>query len=392
MMTLGIFLFFFVVYGQKQVTRDSSKWGRLYLRRGVEPIQYFKANYGPTPLNSEKPLYFAQEVLGCSEYSPQEAKTIGQNHAIVVVNRGECAMALKTKHAQKAGASGLIIISTSDETVAPTAAADDEYDFQIVTVMIRQSGGLQLQQAAKIDNLFGRLTPIYCERPDGSLHCSAFTDHEKEYAQEQVSGGFVYSDNNVIGEFLMATYGPPLISTSVPIVDAMSISGCESLASQDEMNGAAVLLPRGDCHIHDKVKNAQEMGAAVVIIVSNDYAISRPMLDEKWKGYDVQCNAMMVSHIVGDRLKGIKGEKITFTPKAQVAAEWQQVYDLSQTEGWPSKKSRRENLLRELMTTHFDNKDRYEAIKLYFQQVAGGQLDTFLQIEKDLNLRSHDEL
>ena len=226
-------------------TRDTTKWGRVYLRHGIEPIQYFKATYGPSPLTEEREIQVLDAIhYGCAPFTAEESAQI--QGKFLLLDRGECTLEMKSRHAQDAGAQALIVASGTEESVAPTGGFTDDYEFTITTVMIRHSGGEQLKAASRTEPIHGRLVPIHCAKhPEtGVLGCSAFTTEENEYPYQQVTGGYIHTEENEkVGEFLHATYGPPMRQTSVPVLSLFDADGCE--AWSEDIAGTAVVLERG---------------------------------------------------------------------------------------------------------------------------------------------------
>lgn len=119
--------------------RSEANWGRLYLKNGVEPIQYFKANYGNPMPEMESKLYFPSQSFGCEEYSAQDKENIKSNSTIVIVDRGDCSYADKSMLAASAGAKALIVVTHGETTDPPYSGEVDT--LQLPTVAMRHSGG-----------------------------------------------------------------------------------------------------------------------------------------------------------------------------------------------------------------------------------------------------------
>ncbi len=114
-------------------------WGRIYLRHGIAPIQYFRDSYGGSISGEECKFVTPGDNLGCSEFNPVDRSLIS-NSSFVVLDRGVCSFEVKSRNVQAAGAAGLLIVSDTEEVVRPVAHVD-KGEIEIPTVMVRKSGG-----------------------------------------------------------------------------------------------------------------------------------------------------------------------------------------------------------------------------------------------------------
>ena len=121
--------------------RNNAFWGRLYLRNGIQPIQYFKDQFesnAEIPLEEVK-VFLPEDKEGCSAYTENEIQQIQKEPTVVMVNRGTCMFQQKAINAQKAGALAAMLVGDSDDVIRPPGTK--EFEGTINMVMIRKSAG-----------------------------------------------------------------------------------------------------------------------------------------------------------------------------------------------------------------------------------------------------------
>ena len=107
-----------------------------------------------------------------------------------------------------------------------------------------------------------------------------------------------------------ATFGPALDLTGLTatIVEAFDGSGtttdaCEALTNGGTVSGNIALVDRGSCSFVTKVRNAQNAGAAGVIVANNVATTPFPLGDDDTGG-DITISSMMVSLADGATIRG----------------------------------------------------------------------------------------
>lgn len=382
------------------LTRDECFWGRLYLRGGISPIQYFKGSYGGAILEAETSFVFPDSnVEACEPFSPVEAQAI--TGRTLLTYRGTCPFDLKTKHAQEAGALALVIISTSESVTNPVGNLDDLFDLKIATVMIRQSaGGALAKTLASHPDITGRLIPYYCNRISGVSTCQATNELEVAYAAKSLArGGKLLSDDGrKVGEYLTARFGGLLPTTPHLLVAAEPAHGCAPLINDNnDVVGKIVLIhaDHGECASVERVNAAQDAGAAGVVLILQSHELMATKVQEDWMGFNTTIGAASVSHTTGASLiEHVKQqEPLVFRTDNDVHEAWSTIHGMKDLVNWPSKMDARETWVRSLLQEHAHDEDRAMSIKTAFVQISGGTLDSFNMIVRDLDSRvARDEL
>jgi len=391
------------VDAEVMATKTEPAWGRIYLRNGLAPIQYFRDSFGGDMVPREVEFYFPQSEqsrLGCSLLSLDEQDAIKRSNGstVIVVDRGECTFETKSRVAQSVGAAGLIVVSTNEEVSGPAAVfdndADDEEDMQISipSVMIRRSAGDMLRAAAAKQPVFGWLMPMVC-----NLHpykCLPRSADEKTYISETTArGGRIHlasaTDDDApiaIGTFLASTYGSTL-STSKAFNLKVVADASQACADQDasldqrDLEGKAAMIAVGTdhCSIFEQVSAAQRSGAEVAIVAlpENATAMAHASVKDSWVAYNITIPSVSVSSATALSLQRL-GHKsaIRFSLENQVADDWEQIRKLSLHTSWPVRKERREKLVRKLMAdlSIFQGPDHttaVEALKRQFLSIGG---------------------
>ncbi|EQC27825.1 hypothetical protein SDRG_14409 [Saprolegnia diclina VS20] len=347
----------------------SSFWGRIYLRDGMAPIQYFKDTYGGAVPTDELQLVFPTNALGCTPFNEDDQWLI-QNGSVgetyVVLDRGSCTFDIKSMHAQAAGAAGVILISTDEESVRPVAHVPAG-EITIPTVMVRHSAGDLFRAAAARQALFGKLVPMACE----NSVCHPETTSDAEFMRLVGSGVMAYADGTKF-DFLAATFGGPLVRHPLQLAVASPAHACEPMSA--DVAGHAVLVALGgNCTILAKVSAAQVAGATAVIVAQREDApLASPSVEAPWQAYNITIPTIMVSHATSSRLQLRLQEVLHLETDPTVAEAWVAIRFLQELSKWPSKKSRREAFLAEIVATHGGTQERRDAIRGFFINVAGG--------------------
>lgn len=375
-------------------------WGRIYLRNGLAPIQYFRDTFGGAMVQREVEFYFPQREqirLGCDllPFDEQEAIRATNGSTVIVVDRGECTFDTKSRAAQSMGAGGLIVVSTSEEVRGPAAIIDDDEEDEdvaqitIPSVMIRRSAGEMLRAVAANQRVFGWLMPMVCK-----LHpykCSPRSTDEKKYISEATArGGMINLESTgsqdapiALGSFLMSTYGSTL-STSKAFELSVVADANQACADQDasleqrSLEGKAALITVGKehCSVFEQVSSAQRAGAAVAIVTlpQNETVMTHPSVKDSWIAYNITTPSVSVSSVTALNLQRFEQKSaIRFSLDNQVADDWEQIRKLSLHTTWPVCKERREKLARKLMAelSIFQAPDRATAVKALEHQFLG---------------------
>lgn len=382
---------------QKPVGKEPS-WGRLYLRNGLAPIQYFRDSFGGEMVSREVEFVFPQreeDQLGCSTLSEpdQQAITEANGSVVLVVDRGECTFETKARVAQAAGASGLVVVSTSDDVHGPGAALESDAEpITIPSVMIRQSGGVVLRSAAQYEQLRGWLMPMVCQ-----LHpykCEPRSEDEKKFIATATgrSGRILTqgADGSFeLGPFLSSAFGsvfPTSTALDLAVVSAPQ-QACSVPVERDtalEGKAALITISTEHCSVFEQISMAQLAGARVAFVVKseNETLMTPPAVLEDWIAYNISIPSAIVSSNTATNLKRFAGgsaehRTIHFSIDNSVAREWEQLRKLGIRTAWPVRKERRDKLARKLVSelgvmTGSDRHIAIEALEHQFMTVASG--------------------
>ncbi|RLN56386.1 hypothetical protein BBJ28_00013188 [Nothophytophthora sp. Chile5] len=369
-------------------------WGRIYLRHGLAPIQYFRDNFGGPMVAREVALQFPKresDRFGCELLPPDEqaALAAANRSAVLVVDRGECTFERKARLADQMGAAGLVVVSATDDVQGP--ADDDEGDVRIASVMIRRSAGEMLRLVAARTRVFGRLIPMTCEH--APYVCAPRLEAEKEYIDAFTArSGAIFSTQQQqsegvrAGSFLTATYGSVLsTATSFPLSTALDAAQACSEVSKEAsdaspLSGKAVLLPgggAGQCSELQKVSNAQRLGAQVVLLAQRDNATTRshPSVEVMWHAYNITIPVLAVSSATGSTLNSLVDPSLRFAVSNGIADAWELLAKYTQRSAWPQRQQRCSRTLAMLFSQlrALGGDDETEAaLQTLFFKVVGG--------------------
>lgn len=379
-------------------------WGRIYLRHGVAPIQYFRDSFGGPMVDTEVEFVFPadQEAnrFGCELLDKDQLldATAANRSVILVVDRGECTFEEKSRNAQSSGAAGLLVINDNESASRPVALVDAG-EIAIPSMMVRQSAG-ELLRAAVVGfqmRVFGRLLPMVCT--SSPYKCSPRTKGEQKYVDAFMarSGELVMSDapQETLGEFLSSTFGGimPQTTTGLPISRLLhSTVVCQNSDTEKmpRLDGQVALIATSDaatrgttesggCSLVDLVTNAQLAGAAVALVVLDNKTVSsHPSVLEDWHGYNVTIFSAVISASTALKIVELQQQssdgalKVKFELKNEIADAWDQIHQLSVASAWPQRRDRKEKLLKKLLATFSLNVGQTEALKSHFLTIAGG--------------------
>ncbi|KUF95474.1 hypothetical protein AM588_10009069 [Phytophthora nicotianae] len=122
--------------GEEEITTTTttvspeSPWGRIYLRNGLAPIQYFRDDFGGPMAPHEVSFYFpklSENRFGCELLPEPELLEVEASNrsAVLVVDRGECTFERKALLADQMGAAALLVVSPTDDVSAPLSSLKD---------------------------------------------------------------------------------------------------------------------------------------------------------------------------------------------------------------------------------------------------------------------------
>lgn len=380
-------------------------WGRIYLRHGVAPIQYFRDSFGGPMVNTEVEFVFPanQESnrFGCELLDEDQLldATTANRSVVLVVDRGECTFEEKSRNAQSSGAAGLLVISADESTSRPVALVDAG-EIAIPSMMVRRSAGELLRAAVMRfqTRVFGRLLPMVCT--SSPYKCSPRTKGEQKYVDAFMvrSGELVMSDapQETLGEFLSSMFGGIMPQTTTglsisPLLHATVVCQNSDTEKIPRLDGQVALIAASDaatrgttesggCSPVDLVTNAQLAGAAAALIVldNNKTVSSHPSVLEDWHGYNVTIFSAVISASTALRIMELQQQssdgalKVQFELKNEIADAWDQIHQLSVASAWPQRRDRKEKLLKKLLATFSLNVGQTEALKSHFFTIAGG--------------------
>ncbi|KAJ0392856.1 hypothetical protein ATCC90586_004139 [Pythium insidiosum] len=365
-------------------------WGRIYLRHGLAPIQYFRDRYGGPMVNQEVEFYVPQSPehrLGCEPLPEKDQAVIRASNStmVLVADRGVCSFKTKSKIAHAMGAAALVVVSSDESSSAPVAVLDpDEDDIPIASVMIRKTGGDLLRHVAARQRVFGRLIPMVCERKP--YVCRGRWDFENEYiASQLVRSGVITaaaSNREPIGDFLAASYGSVLPFEPLSVVDvsiSLGTNGCLPI-SGDEAKTAlkdriGIVTRDSSCSVLTQVSHLQLAGAAVAIVSFDEGAgqsLVHPSVTENWHAYNITITAAAISTATRAAMTSVPDQRVTFVVRNSIATTWDEIRKLAVRSAWPTRTDRREKLLRRLLSTlAMDDGQRLE-LKRNYLTIGGG--------------------
>lgn len=360
-------------------------WGRLYVRRGLAPIQYFRDSYGgPMPNKELEFLIPSRENnrFGCTTDLPEtdlEAIRATNGSAALIVNRGVCSFEIKSRAAEALGVAALVVVSTDDNVRRPAASPEDDSEpINIPTVMIRCTAGdmiLATLDSPRNQRVFGRLMPMRCEK--SPYVCTPRTAAETMYMGSSIarSGLIVTADekNVTLGSFLSSTYGGvlPHSANALRIFSIPLKHGCDI---PDKVAGmVAVVEYGGSCSVLQKIMNAQQAGAFMVLVAMPTMG-KHPTVGQDWLGYNVSIASAAISQKTAKTLLNPESSRdgVRFLITNRIAENWDVIRKLSDSSAWPNSKDNRERMVKRLVASFTLDETQTTALKRHFVSVAGG--------------------
>jgi hypothetical protein len=250
---------------------------------------------------------------------PQTTLTIGGNNAMAYLDRNN-------DNASDGGgtAAGVDFLAAADLAQAPTAGTNQQvavqnlfYHTNLIHDVLYRYGFNEAAANFQANN-FGRGgkggDPVQAEAQDGSGTDNANFATPRDGRQPrmqmylwtgggpthgvQVPGGPNYEANG-------ADFGPQLTTAGVtgPVATTTPASACTAVGTG--VAGKVALVDRGDCEFSTKVLNAQNAGAAAVIVANNDtaFADSYSTMGAGVDAPSVTIPSVMVSYNSGLALK-----------------------------------------------------------------------------------------
>lgn len=385
-----------IVAGHAESAPPEPFWGRIYLRHGVAPIQYFRDTFGGPMVEREVEFYFPRDnPFGCDALEDDEQDMIfdaaSANRSIaLVVDRGECTFEDKSRIAESAGAAALVVVNADDSVSRPVAQTDDG-EIRIPSVMVRKSAGELLRAAVAHERVYGRLLPMVCtKRP---YACAPRTKPELTYMTSALvrSGVLVSSaDQSVIGDFLASTFGGVMPQRTALQLSTLLHSSvvCQSADTEPmpRLDGQVALIAGSGadagCAVLDMVTAAQAVGAIAALVVTDSSSTSvssHASVQEDWLGYNVTIFSAVISSTTTMRLvelqeQGAALSLVHFEARNAIADAWEQIHRLSTLSAWPARQDRKEKLVKKLLKAFTLNAGQTETLKSHYVTVAGASL------------------
>jgi len=357
--------------------RESLTWGRVFLDRGVNNHQYFKARFGGDIPMGKHPVVISEPILGCGGIKNVDAV----KGAIVIVDRGECTYSTKARSLQKAGALAVLVSNKKGDGLTHPPGPDGA-DITIGVGMITHDFGEILKSVAKREQSKAQLLPIYCEKESGVSVCLPVTDAEKE--QHEVTEGGALKAGDFQAEYLTAKFGAPLPNTPLVLAAADPSNGCGDLDSE-KLSGKSVLLRRGGCTFLDKVSNAQRAGAVAAVVINTQPGILRMDSLKRYESYNITIPTVMISTEKGDELeeKLSSGEELTvvYEDNGLKASVWDNLRNEVAAEQWPLEPEEALEMYKALLKNHLDSDER----TLYLQDAfrdTGIEAEEYLEADE----------
>lgn len=383
------------------IPANEPHWGRIYLRHGVSPIQYFRDSFAGPMVRQELEFVFPSEdsdAWGCALLSASDQERLEQLNgtAALVLERGECTFEQKSRNAQAMGAGVLVIISTNDDVAGPVALVD-EGEIDMPSVMIRRSGGEMLRAAARRERLFGRLMPMFCERKP--YKCVPQEADEKAYIENAaMRSGHVLANatNETLGSFLAASFGGVVPSQPLEVAEDLDpMDACTQIWTNDASalrDRVALVTATASCSMLDQVLNVQAAGARMALIVDTNNTLMHPTVELNWHGYNVTIASATISPDTFETLRALRDDgtrtgeerRVGFRAQNEIARSWDEIRRLSSRLAWPKRSTRREKLVKKMLRMAWVDNASVDAIKHAFLNHGGGSPKTWEKIRDDV--------
>ena len=279
--------------------RDMQRFGRLVLPNGVQSYEYVQGSFGGRPHVGLHELVVSEPDDACppGEDStnlgtalPELATSDKYKDKLVVARRGQCPFLRKAEYVAAAGAAGIIVVNSVDNLEAPSSGAGIDSSVtdarlaklaHLSVVAVANTTWAPLQHALSVTTdhkqpLFGQTIPIRC---GAQGYCSAVFEEEMNVPLD-TSAGLIRvttpSGESKAFDFLTSTFGSYLLSSSMEVVVADPVHGCEATSIPKGTKDFVLVTHRGACRFDQKAIAAEKLGAKVLIVVEvGDNALQR---------------------------------------------------------------------------------------------------------------------
>lgn len=350
--------------------RDTRWWGRLYIDGWPQSIQYLRAHFGEAPPQGMKRILVADPQDAC--FPLKNSKEA--DGAIVIAMRGNCTFGSKGVRANEAGASALVLVNNEDGN--HHIPAPDAHDLPMsVSMVARQDGELVLRSLQRGQHLTGALIPIHCTTESkvrvGNDLCQAATKADREIIAGMAHGGWITAGDVTVGEFLIATFGVRVPTTTpVRIMAADPPTFCQLPLDSSSFAGMAIVVQRGDCQFIDKAENAAKVGASMLIIVNTETSLSRFGVEPRHRGLSVGLPIVMVTDIAGPKLVEIARNQSTVKMALSTSVSkdtWDEIRAFTSGEVWTRSEVQNRDIFSSAMEKFAGWPERLSAIELSYK-------------------------
>eukprot|EP00752_Nemacystus_decipiens_P004257 g3888.t1 len=360
---------------QKEL-RDSRPWGRLYVDGWPAPIQYLRSHFGGSAGEGMRPVVLADPLDACE---PLKTSTGG---AVVIATRGKCTFSAKARIAQKASASGLLIVNNEEGLVHPPGP--DGEDLEIFSGMIPQAEGSALIETLERNGPEqGALVPMNCKKDSGigdkNQQCHAAVKADRELVEGLILGGFVHLPGGEKFEYLLAEFGVKVPTGELKLdVPLNPSNACKrSTEGAAAAAGKAILATRGECTFIEKAE-AMDAGPGrrigALVVTNSETALFHMGAAPRWRGAKVAFPTVLVSDVAGRALSTLPpNSTIRFAPSKDVTlAAWDELSRLKEVAAWPKEPEERQSMYESLVAGNAGFPDRVSAVRAAFSHVSGG--------------------
>jgi hypothetical protein len=262
--------------------RKQLNYGRIYLKNGVQTIEYVSASFGGPPPLGYHPIHMPEQrnEFGCKAYDRD------LTGLIQVVRRGVCTFLQKSLNAFSVNASGVLIINSEDrvESLSSGLGINPEVkerevklleNFPIISAS--NTSWPKLQRSMEFYNESHppmiAIVPLRCGIGLGM--CEPVTKEERAY-QPSITWGLIHMIRgqtvSKAFQFLTSEFGGqlPAFNSSYGILVADPLDACESLKNAKDSYGRIVIVVRGNCRFDVKAMHVDAIGGRLTVIVDRD--------------------------------------------------------------------------------------------------------------------------
>eukprot|EP00903_Cladosiphon_okamuranus_P014343 g13317.t1 len=380
---------------EQQELRDSRPWGRLYIDGWPAPIQYLRSHFGGPAGEGMRPVVLADPLDACDPL--EDVESIGG--AVVITTRGKCTFSTKTRNAQEASASALLIVNNEEGVVHPPGP--DGKDLDIFSGMIPQAEGKALVQTLQGNGgpEQGALVPMNCKKDSGigdkNQQCHAAVKSDRELVEGLVLGGFIHLHGGEKFEYLLAEFGVKVPSGELKLGDSPNPShACEPSddAAAAAAAGKAILATRGECTFIEKAE-AMDAGPGkrigALIVTNSETSLFHMGAAPRWRGAKVAFPTVLVTDVAGRAISTLApGSTVRFAPSKDVTlSAWEQIDRLKEAAAWPKEPEERQSMYEALVAGNAGFPDRVSAVRAAFSHVSGGGCEEATEEEGSEALR-----